>query len=171
MKKTTTILSAMILLLSVGVCTGEPDAVMKYLMNEPVSMLDWGLFRLDKGLIDPILSDKGVMASSGYNYSQNKIIINISIIDYPDKKKKSAKEIKESCRETIDFVKTVLKQVPLDVYFIHEGFAKKDAPKITSEHIRWLVEIYCSGTHESGRIIGKSSLNENEIYFSEEKGG
>lgn len=167
MKKATTILSAMILFLSVGVCTGEPDSVTKYLMDDPVSMLDWGIYKFDHNVIDPIFPKNEVLSSTSYYFTSNKIIIGLYLLQNPTEKLKSAKETKDKCRDSIHFIKTILKQIPLDVYFLHQGFAKKNAPNISTEHIRGLIEVQCSGPLESGTIMGKSSLNEDAIYFSE----
>ena len=52
--KRTVIISAIIFLLFSGICNAEPDSTFKYLMNEPLTMLDWGIYRMQKSIENEI---------------------------------------------------------------------------------------------------------------------
>lgn len=50
----------------------EPDSVVRFLMNDPVSMLDWGIFRLEDYL-RPF--NKSLVLMIQYHFNSNRIVI------------------------------------------------------------------------------------------------
>ena len=45
----------MVAVLNIGSVEAGPDSTAKYLMNEPVSMMDWGCYRLEKWIAEMLL--------------------------------------------------------------------------------------------------------------------
>ena len=90
----------------VGVCQAEPTASIKYLMNEPVTMLDWGIYRMGNALRTAgyveFLEIDGMRPNihAHYEASFNSIVIEVTspIIEDTD----SQKRAKEWCSSVIE---------------------------------------------------------------------
>lgn len=74
----------------------EPTANIQYLMNEPVSMFDWGIYRLDKYFEDiHIDGAQSIFYWTDYDWSKNIINLNFTI-ETNTKSRDEAKEIGKS---------------------------------------------------------------------------
>jgi len=130
--------SVMVLLFvvfSVNVADAEPSSNMHYLMNEPVSMMDWGLLNIDRSLqADGRLSKYGNTITY-YDWDKNRIIIDMAITGATSKE-----QAKEWCRDIVSQIRTFLginerdgkpffSRSYLYNYFSHEGFHKNTEPE------------------------------------------
>jgi len=120
----------------------EPTPAFQYLMNEPVSMMDWGLYQLGN-LIDgqsinwKMQDEKPLLTYVKYNWDLNKIQIFIEyglVIGSGIEKKK----IKDSIIEIIDKIRNLLtgkhhnidpNDSSLAYQFKHDGYASKKRVK------------------------------------------
>ena len=104
-----------------GICLAEPSAPVRYLMDEPVSMLEWGMFRLSEALtndkeptyhcIKQILKEHHLCIVAPYvrvlyNWDSNRLQIGISIEEELRHPKPNSKEVqKEVCKLIIKELK------------------------------------------------------------------
>ena len=104
-----------------GVCNAEPDSTIKYLIDEPVSMLDYGIARMERMIPPPVNGNVSV----SYSWEENRIIISVYFIPHrqdpynpPYKDKEEAKnKIKEYLKKLKIFLKTTSFN---EVYFNHK---------------------------------------------------
>jgi hypothetical protein len=126
----------------------EPDSSVKYLMNEPVTMFDWGLYRLSAfaKLIAIGQSRRGegkvIVTNVGYNWSKNRI--NITIAVYPNADSLKKHNLRDLCTTVVKKYKTALgykdtgrykKMFGIQRFFKHEGFKKNNEPKGLTEDL------------------------------------
>jgi hypothetical protein len=115
----------------------EPTANMQYLMNEPVSMMDWGLLNIDKSIESNGGLKKYGNTITSYDWDKNRILIIVSSIGASSKE-----QAKEWCRDIVSFIRGFLgvdekngkpvfknNQSFLYRYFTHEGFKRNAEPK------------------------------------------
>lgn len=185
MKKNITMaLFLMAILLLSNITQAEPTTNIKYLMNNFVSMLDWGAYRLEIALRDiDTIKHKNAFLHVNYDQEKNRLIISVQ-----DKVPSSTTELeaKKWCREVIEEIKSYLginyrtgkpfrykmKNSDLYLYFGHEGFVKKSQPQdlydelenITGIHVRTYIK--GKGKDIKG-IICESPLRGTNVLFSE----
>lgn len=149
-----------------GICKAEPDSTIKYLMNEPVSMLDWGLFQLEKRL-EAGLSD---VCSVDYEPVSNRIRIE-RIIGF-DKKLPDIEWAKSECKSAVIGIRVIADQtVAFKSDFYHRlGSSRfKREPENLAEMLMKVTEIrivvFYRGTTKPIRCMGP--LLGEDIYFKE----
>lgn len=113
----------------------EPSPTVRYLMNEPVSRLDWGIYQLQKELEE-------LNVSVRYNWDENRIEISKSSSETP----KDLNQAKILCKEEVSNLKIILGVNPeigkpygensfLWVFFRHEGYKLKSEPETLWEDL------------------------------------
>ena len=147
----------------------EPSSSVQYLMNEPASLFDFGMKRLDE-----FLSGRtDIFVITEYNYDQNRILI--SVRDRSDTVK-SKGEAKERCAQMIGEMKTML-GVGLDStsvlgsFFSHEGYTKRSEPKNLGAELDSITVIIGRILHiernNNFNISCESPLTSPKVMYSE----
>jgi hypothetical protein len=141
------LLVVLFILFSVNVSMAEPTANIKYLLSDSVSMMDFGLYKienkLEKELDNPdrygLNRETIVSVVSIYDWDKNRIIISVHV-----RKATSQEQAKRWCKTIVTLVKTNLNVNP-DTgeafslfknsgalyfwFFNHAGYTKKSEPK------------------------------------------
>jgi len=168
----------------------EPSETIKYLINEPASLFDLGLYRLNKELLKVSIGCTAKDAplvrsiSAEYNWELNRIEINIRYIYGA---KKLPQNLKKIITYDINQQKNYLnidsstgkpfgQQSYLKKYFTHLGYKNKDMPKDLGkklDHITvFIVKVYgleAYGPEPKEELVGWSPLLDKNIYWSEAK--
>ena len=176
---------AFLILTNPKITNAEPSETIKYLMNEPATLFDLGLYRINQELSErpiPFTIDKAPPATriyAEYNWDLNRIEINIR---YLYGTKKIPNNIKELALFHIDNLKVYLgidtrtgrpfgKQSRLKEYFIHLNFENKNRPKYLGEKLdqitTFIIEVI--SPEPKRELIGRSPLLDKNIYWSEVK--
>ena len=164
----------------------DPTPSISYLMNEPASLFDLGMFKLNWHLKNTSIlfgtkfDSKSVTVDAIYTFDQNQITIGFSAGEVMS----NIDAGKEYCQEIIGGIKKTLfvnphTGIPFDIggmntyklIFSHEGFyEKKDQPKNLYSDLAKITKIF-------GRVIIEkkesfffciSSLLSKEITYSQE---
>ena len=168
----------------------EPTSAIKYLMNEPVSMLDYGIYRLEKYLksaaqvahvhvglrTDSLgLTPPSVMVD--YVFSANRIIAKFHyVLD------DCSPELKNSIEKVVKNIKLLSLSIffkkgkaesrhRLADFFSHAGYTHPNVPSNLAHELEMITElqyeIYCS---RSSRFVRcKSPLLSEDVYWSADK--
>lgn len=157
-----------------GVCNAEPDSTIKYLIDEPVSMLDYGIARMERMIPPPVNGNVSV----SYSWEENRIIISVDFIPHrqdpynpPYKDKEEAKnKIKEYLKKLKIFLKTTSFN---EVYFNHAGYRSPNEPKDLDSKLKNITEIKFYTTYgkpksdEFHRLRGRTLLLSEAVNFEE----
>lgn len=123
----------LLLLLSITIARAEPSPIVSRLMNEPMSMLDYGLWRTELELRQFFREVDRIFISSRYDWKSNRIHLDILLYQIPQSLQKMTPE--KQCQEVIDSVQDFFgvdvktgkpvaqtKQTLLGKSFTHNGF-------------------------------------------------
>jgi hypothetical protein len=173
--------------INVSMAEAEPNPNIKYLMNDSVSMLDWGLYRIEKDveatLEDPagygLNTDTIIDSSPVYDWDKNRIIVGVHV-----SKAISLEQAKSWCRKIVRMVRTTLNVSPdtgepfpsldqnggaLYSFFSHAGYTKKSEPKGLSkelDNITWInIKVEVAGMKEP--LNCEAALLGTDILFPE----
>lgn len=129
----------------------EPDATVKWLMDRPVSLFDWGIFRLSRHVAEELKTGRGAeelrkrgiavhVAFGRYEWNENRLYIQVTAEQAP--------VTPEACRFVLDVTRNRLvgeeagkpREVRasyfLDEMFQHEGgYGEKTRPSDLSERL------------------------------------
>jgi hypothetical protein len=128
---------------------GAPGGVTRYLINEPASMLDVGMVRLEnlttwfKGAVG--LYWRHVDINSEYDPETDKIYVSISASDTAS----TAEQMQDGCREALRQLQIVVSKSLPDL-FRHVGYRNPMEPKELDSTLRGMFEFSCS-------VYGRSS--------------
>ena len=130
----------------------KPSEGIAYLMNEKLSLFEWGLYKLEKHT-DGLEFDKMNLLSSRSNiqFDWNKNRIKIKFTIYPKHDSLSQSTKKEICKKAILRIKQEFgigfgieyrKILGITRFFEHTGFEVKTRPKDLMDYIENATEIY-----------------------------
>lgn len=133
-----------IVLMLLPLCAqGAPGGVTQYLINEPASMLDVGMVRLDnlttwfRGAVG--LYWRHVDINSQYDPDTDRISISITTMDTTS----TAEQMKDGCREALQQLQiVVLKSLP-DL-FQHVGYSNPMEPEKLGATLRGMIQLRCT---------------------------
>lgn len=146
----------------------ESTSITKYLMNEPVSMMDWGIYQIDRKLnsddINGMLATrygllKKTAARAEYDWDKNLIRISYSVAIDP-KRTQQEKHKKEICGGLLKRLRTSFGvdtkgklMVPSEIshYFRHRGFLLRREPKDFAREIANVTEFQVSIIYDDFR--------------------
>ncbi|MEE9117701.1 MAG: hypothetical protein V3U02_03765 [Calditrichia bacterium] len=156
------------LFMAIGICMAEPTPTVSYLMNEPASMLDLGLMRLERLMNEMNLDlsvDNNIPSdmSASYDLDSNKIVIIITYNTYIKHDKNPPKDIKKSVTSMVNNFKLIFASI--GPFFKHTGYTIKNEPENLLEEIDKITEIKVVFWGTSIQCI--SPLKGNEIFWSE----
>ena len=176
-----------LLFMATGISKAEPTPTISYLMNTPVSMLDFGIYRLENFLIGdvsnlaiPLGSEIKPDIQVAYLYNSNRIQIifsyglllerNIKQIEKIDLKTEIAKLIKQIkfMYFFLDFETGKPRQgccSSIDRFFSHQGYGLKGEPKNLNKELDEITEIYVGFFYGEKMLSAKSPLIGNKIYW------
>jgi len=124
--------------ISTRIANAEPNPIVARLMNEPLSMLDYGLWRTELELKRYFNSINDIYVAARYDWKKDQIAIEVLLSEIPT----SLQELKEKerCKSVMDSIKdyygvdtnnkntkkTQLKNSLFGKSFIHNGYASTD---------------------------------------------
>ena len=171
------IISLMITLVPITL-NAEPSPTVNYLMNEPATMFDLGMYRLEeylnkypfKSLKDEKGIDVGIIFVS-YHWGENRIIIKAS--PYTE----SYISAKDMCKIMTNKIKTILgigEEGVLSIFtkkrignfFQHNNFRTKEEPYNFINEIEKIVEIRVEATRKVKASKSKKNDKEYETNYS-----
>ena len=190
MKKVT--FTVLVLLVSVQAGRTEPTPAVRYLMNEPVTLLDYGLIRLKEKIEEDIKDDsiihkKRPFVSVDYDWYGNRIKFKFTYIESETLKKAKSQseldEIKSKMEMVIHLVKSrvflvepstgkpmLAKNSSLVYFFSHVGFKSLNEPKNLASELDAITEIEVGYYFAAGQkgIKCRSPLLSKDIFWSQE---
>ena len=113
----------------------EPDKYARFLLNEPVTLMDLFLYRMERYYEKKIFITTGrpgikyEYLSFKYAYNSNRIYLNIFFTMIPAQRK-VLKKFCESYKESVQFL------FDPELYTVHYGWQKKYRPKNLDNHIK-----------------------------------
>jgi len=160
-----------LLLLFPVVTFADPGSATQYLINEPASMMDIGMMKLNMQLLEmksqiikSIDGDpKRVKLSASYDYSEDKILVQFTV-------QKEGETAATACDTAIARLRFIL-PVHVIVAFQHFGYETKNKPVGFNAEIQDRVQLICTlkDAHTFDTMLeAKSALSGGRIYISGE---
>jgi len=149
---------------------GEPSAVSKYLLNEPVTLMDLGVMRMKESLESSFLKKfYSLTIVAVYDEERDRILVHTRY-----KRKDEDNEMwsqKEWCKMLVAEVKGHITFGDILPWFNHQGYDSKLKPKELETKVMNLIEVESQvDSYKNGlRIVCKTSFVDEKIYISEEK--
>lgn len=100
----------------VPICKAEPSPAVKYLMNEPVTLFDWGIIRLYEYLDDYAMhymktnSVQDTYCTVRYDPSRNMILISLVVTREAQKESESPESVRADSREICKTITRTLRR-------------------------------------------------------------
>jgi len=174
-EKRCALIIVIILLIFASPCKAEPDSTIRYLMNEPVSLLDIGIDRFNLYLGYSLGTGEGQPdsfrrspVSVSYRWEANKLRLN-RILFF--NKKIDVDTLKNECKEEIELIRCMVNYGLLESCFTHLGLATKNEPDNLVRNLEKIIEIRIkvinSDTKKGIECI--APLLGKDIYFMEKK--
>lgn len=157
----------------------EPSPAVEYLMREPVSMLDWGLAKIEEDLI----RKRGVLTRNEgnmfeleptirviYAWEENRIQIFLNLTMQADVKKTPQRMA--AVREHVTFVMAYLRggltMHPYDAFFRHKGFRSKESPEDLGENLVEITDLHLTVRDHQQNILNRcrAPLSGTDIVWS-----
>jgi hypothetical protein len=186
------LLIAAILFSLASICDAEPSPSVRYLMNEPVTLFDWGIIRLYEYLDEYTAhylktnSVRDIYSTVSYDASRNSIIISLIVTRQAEQGKEDPSSVRAHCREIcVSITQTLRREFLTDRdrhvrrssgiyrFFGHIGFRGKQEPVDCFDEIEKITVIGVSvySDKDPGRLIShsESPLMGKEILYVEGK--
>ena len=145
MKNRWVIVMAFFLTTSIG--HAEPDSTIKFLMDETVTMFDFGLYQLEQQL-DKTVDKKLVwITKTNYNWQKNRVEMLFITHNMADIQTRA--DMQKACQGLIDQIRADVERELLKRMFSHRGFTKSIAPK------------------DGKKLLCKAPLEGTEVVFSD----
>ena len=185
----------LVLLLLLGlvpICSAAPSPSVQYLMNEPVTLFDWGILRLYEYLDEYTAhylktnTVRDIYCTVRYDSPRNKIIISMVVThqvqsryDTPSSVRADSREICRSITQTLrrefltDRDRHVRRSSGIYRFFGHIGFRGQEEPLDAFDEIERItvIEVSVYSENDPGRLVfhSESPLMGNQIVFREGK--
>lgn len=161
-----------------GTCKAEPDSTIQYLMDEPVSLFDLGIFKM-RSELDSKFETKDRLVAVDYKWPENRIVITFL---FPSVRFENEYEAKERCIEFVEGIRREFDVNPksgdppgpysafrISRYFEHSGYSKKNRPNDLSDQLYELIKIKGSMHLKNNDAFScQAPLAGTAIYFSKE---
>lgn len=155
-------------LLTATPLSAEPSPSVKYLMQEHVSMLDWGLERLEGYLYrnrevltqtDGSLFEPEPVLKVAYAWQENRIQIFVRLITGAEVK--TTPQRIAAIRTHVEFVVTYLRgtltMMPYDAFFRHKGFRSKESPENLDGELAEITDMHITVRDHRQNILSSCS--------------
>lgn len=185
-----TSLLSLVLLGLVSICNAETSPSVRYLMNEPVTLFDWGILRLYEYLDAYTThylktnSVQDIYCTVSYDAPKNKIIISMTVTRQGGQDNESPTSVRTDSMNICKTITLALRREFLTDrdrlvrrssgiyrFFAHIGFKGKDEPMDSFDEIEKITVINVSvySHQDPGRLIlhSESPLLGKEILFGE----
>ena len=156
---------------------GEPDSTIKYLINEPVTMLDWGLHRLNNILEKRELSAFDAAMAMNYDWETNRFKVIVAAAfkatTEPTAKslcKNAIGEIKQSFFVDHETGKPMVAGFSnMGSFFSHSGFKTGETPVDVGRKLERItfVEVHVPLSQKGQKLVCRSDLLSTEVFFGE----
>lgn len=163
--------------------SAEPSTTAKYIMNDSLSMFEWGLYQIEDSLSEKKFKELDLIfrtiTDTKYDWDSNQIKISMTI--YPSFEKLNSIGEKDACRTALTDIKQhfgfgydkeIRSFLSISRHFKHKGFINKSEPKSFMDDIENMVKvtvnIYGSKNNKpnfSNKATCTSKLLEKDIYF------
>ncbi|WP_051326935.1 hypothetical protein [Desulfatibacillum aliphaticivorans] len=151
----------------------DPSKEILYLMNEPVSMLDWTLFEIEQRFSDLCIPEDSYNCSMNamYSFSTNEIVIyrNIYI-----RQEDNIETLKQSCKDAIDWIKLFQTKTTYREDISHHFWQSQDSPNIDDisqqlyESTRIYLHIHIRDENTIRPVMTCSArLSDDTVFFSD----
>lgn len=178
-----TLLIILVIFLTPITALSEPSNSVAYLMKEPISLLEWGLYRIEDYLNTSQLTDLDLIykPKAHVDYNWNKNLIEIKLILHPKYQSLSKVGSKNYCRSALTDLKEIFgygydKEVReifgIKRFFEHKGFSKTNEPKNLTEDIETITQltvyVYANEKDEpeyNEQSSCTSRMLEEELFF------
>jgi hypothetical protein len=144
----------------------EPSRAVQFLMQEPVSMMDWGL----KNIEDHLYRNRAVLTENetswfakepsitvDYLWEKNTIQISITL-HTTEKTQQTSKrmfDIRSHIKLMVTFLRGTLTMKPYDAFFRHKGFRSKESPEDLSGELSEMTELIVSVRDGDSNILSR----------------
>ena len=156
----------MAICLTTSISFAEPDSNIKYLMDETVTMFDFGLYQLEQHL-DKTVDEKLVwITKTNYNWQENRV--EMLFITHNMANIQTRADMQKACQGLIDQIRNEVDSALLQKVFSHRGFTKSTSPKDIGGLIAGLSHIIVHGYYKDGKkVICNAPLVGTEVLFSD----
>jgi len=155
-----------VLLLTPFMARGQPSPSVRFLMEEPVSMLDWGLAHIEKHLYDrrSILTGGAadlfatdLFVSTDYDWTANRIEIGVrlQLKHKPLNMAADLDKIRHHIAGLVTYLRGVLTLMPFDAFFRHKGFRSSGPPDDMEAELTGITELFISVRDRDGNLISR----------------
>jgi len=127
----------------------EPDSSVRYLTNEPVSLLEWGIYRLQNNLNTAPLDIPKQMLRVDYDWSKNQLLLHLAV--YPSFESLQKTPAKAVCESVVHKIKAhfgvergyeILRpSFGIGTFFHPQYFEKNNTPKTLDFDIEKITNI------------------------------
>lgn len=166
----------------------EPSRSVNFLMGDPLTLWDFGMYRLSENLNDLTLfpSRNKFFATASYTPDTNRIVIyGIPPMDYKSKpmgqiKSATTSEAKDLCKGMIDTIRgrlgvnpdtgksSIIENSSVCGYFSHENFKRTNEPKNICGELDSMTIVQAHTETKSGYVVHcNGPLVSNRVFFSE----
>lgn len=163
-------LSMLILILVFSsLASADPGPATRYLISEPATLMDVGLFRAELALakFDRVVTDAyqtayknriDIGSTLGYDFESDLFQLSVWVY-YAPMPKSTCESVLEKYGRKLRFM------VP--GWFAHQGHTTTRRPDSLSEKLRSRVELHCfAGEEDSETVRGKRMLHDDEIIWT-----
>ena len=132
-------LLTVVTLAAIHPAAADPNTAVRFLMQEPVSMLDWGLKNVEDHLKrngkvltghEKKLFQAEPSVAAAYDWSNDvvRISIGLRLAENVQKTPEVLAAVKERASFVIVYARSLLTMNPFDAYFRHKGFRNRETP-------------------------------------------
>jgi hypothetical protein len=168
---------------------GQPSPTVRYLMNEPLTLFEWGMFRLQNGVemmqwdgLD-LIRPRPQIANVEYDWDKNQLMINLTI--YPRYRSLQKSTPKKICGEVIHQMKGLFGVLTPDdkllrdamgvgSFFTHKYFRSPAAPqslaadieRITNLRVDVMTSVTDTPPFQQSQSCSSDLLKSEVLYFT-----
>jgi hypothetical protein len=177
----------LLLILMSGKALSEPSKSVAYLMNDALTMFDWGLYKIEEKLGSMEFKELDLnfrnYGRAEYDWDSNRINLTVTIYpNYSSLQKLGASQI---CKTGLFKMKEYFgygmeaqfrELFGINTYFDHKGFVNKSKPETFEQDIenitKLTIQVYASKTNKpqfAKQAECTSKLLEKDIYFVDDE--
>lgn len=152
--------------LHVSPTLAEPSSAVQFLMQEPISMMDWGL----KNIEDHLYKNRAILTENennlfvgepsvavDYLWEKNTIQISITLhtTEETPQTSKRMSDIRSHIKLMVTFLRGTLTMKPYDAFFRHKGFRNKESPEDLGGELSDITELIVSVRDGKSNILSR----------------